>query len=209
MRKSFEYAIKGAENESCEILLEAGLNPSHDRWVWDCAIQQQNAPVCRLLVQYGADPFMEEQGDENDVNATSPFLAAARLSDITIFEFFLDLWDERFSSTGGKNGDGDYPLHVVCCDPHVSLQAIELLVNRQADVLAVVDGEQGLLPFHFAANWGASLDVIFYLLQHCPDALRHVGNTATSSTGAAGQVQNDLDSSGPPQKKAKTTHSTC
>jgi hypothetical protein len=38
------------------------------------------------------------------------------------------------------------------------------------------------LPFHIAANWNASLDIIFYLLQHCPDALRHVsgGNNDTA-----------------------------
>jgi hypothetical protein len=49
--------------------------------------------------------------------------------------------------------------------------------NGDADALAVVDGDEGLLPVHFAANWGASLDVIFYLLQHCPNALLfHVGN---------------------------------
>jgi hypothetical protein len=54
-----------------------------------------------------------------------------------------------------------YPIHVVCCDPLVSLQAIKVLVECPADVLAVVDGEQGLLPFHFAANWGARLDVNF------------------------------------------------
>jgi hypothetical protein len=35
-----------------------------------------------------------------------------------------------------------------------------MLVDRQADVLAMVDGEQSLLPFHFAANWGESLNVI-------------------------------------------------
>lgn len=91
----------------------------------------------------------------------------------------MTVWDERFTSTGGKNGDGDCPLHVVCCDPLVSLQAI-VLVDRQADVLAVADGEQCFLPTRFAANCGASLRVISYLLQHCPDALRHVAGSTVS-----------------------------
>jgi hypothetical protein len=56
---------------------------------------------------------------------------------------------------------------------------IQLLVNRQTDAVSTVDGDERLLPLHFAANWGANLDVIFYLLQHCPNALSHVGNAAT------------------------------
>jgi hypothetical protein len=43
----------------------------------------------------------------------------------------------------------------------MSFVAIQVLINRHADAMSAVDGEQGLLPFHFAANWGASLDVIF------------------------------------------------
>jgi hypothetical protein len=177
-------------------------------------------------VHYGADPFSEE-GDENEneneKHAASPFVAAARLSDTRIFEYFLTVWNERFASTGGKNGDGDYPLHVVCCDPCVSLQAIQVLVNRQADVLAMVDGEQGLLPYHFAANWGASLDVIFYLLQHCPNALSH-GSGNAAATGAHCQLTTAVgdtsgstadsspeskchDDGGQVKKKAKTTTS--
>jgi hypothetical protein len=99
---------------------------------------------------------------------------------------FWGVWDERFTTSGGKNSDGDYPIHVACCDDQVSLQAIQLLVSRHAEALATVDGDEGLLPFHFAANWGASLDVIFYLLHHCPDALSHVGNSAAASAAAVG-----------------------
>jgi hypothetical protein len=94
-------------------------------------------------------------------------------NDTRIFEYFLDRWDERYASTsgagsGGKNFAGDYPIHVARCDPNVSLQAIQVLVNRRPDALATGDGEQGLLPLHFAAMWDARLDVIFFLLQQCP-----------------------------------------
>jgi hypothetical protein len=195
IQESFKCAIKLAIYDCCEILLQAGMNPS-SRWAWECVIQAGNGPaVCRfvrLLVQFGCDPFRDDV-DENENNkkqhvpaASSPFHAAARLSDTSILEYLLEIWNERFSSTNGKNGVGDYPLHVVCCDPHVSLQAIMVLVNRQADVLAMVDGEQGLLPCHLAANCGASLDVIFYLLQQCPSALCHHGGNVTSSATNVG-----------------------
>jgi hypothetical protein len=157
MRMSLEYAINiipFQSADSCEILLEAGIPP---RWIWDCAIQSGNETICRLLVQHGADPFFEggdeddpdadpfsEQGDEDDDDdddddqcsaAASPFQAAARQSDTRTFEYFLTLWDVRFASTGGKNADGDYPLHVVCSDPHVSLETIRVLVTCHAEVL--------------------------------------------------------------------------
>jgi hypothetical protein len=182
MHRSLEYAVTVKRVVCCEILLQAGVRPS--RRALDCSIQNGREQVCRLLVHYGADPFSEE-GDENENenenHAASPFVAAARLSDTGIFEYFLTVWNERFASTAGKNGDGDYPLHVACCDPRVSLQAIQVLVNHQPDALAVVDGEEGILPFHFAANWGASLDVIFYLLQHCPDAISHGSGNAAAA----------------------------
>jgi hypothetical protein len=88
------------------------------------------------------------------------------------------------SSTHGKNSDGDFPLHVVCCDPFASLEAIVVLVDRQVDALAMVDGGQGLLPFHFAPKWRASLDVISYLLQHCHNALHQISHeNRTASVG--------------------------
>jgi hypothetical protein len=182
LRMSLKYTITQVARSGfcgeycCKILLAAGMNPN-SRWAWDVAINEGNEPVCRLLVEFGSDPFLDYglEDDDDDDDAASPFLAAARPSDTRIFEFFLTLWNERFSYTHGKNSNGDYPLHVVCCDPLACLQAIKVLVDRQPEVLAVVDGEHGLLPFHFAAIWDASLDVIFYLLQHCPDALHHVG----------------------------------
>ena len=80
-----------------------------------------------------------------------------------------------------------------------------VLVARQADVLALVDGEQGLLPFHFAANWGASLNVVYYLLQHCPDAFCHGGGNVTNIARCPSSPVAALESSDVPvKKKAKT-----
>jgi Ankyrin repeats (3 copies)/Ankyrin repeat len=228
--------------EGCQILLEAGIEASTAilHRVFHFAIRARNVAVCQLLVrEYHVDPFLHEEDDEDEdenegedevadeePDGVSPFVAAARQPDTSILEYFLGVWDERFASTGGKNSDGDYPIHVACCDPLVSIQAIQVLVNRDADSLAAVDGEEGLLPFHFAANWGASLDVIFYLLQHCPDALSHVGNAAAAASAAVGQRQlstldgdhthgsasestcthDHLEVCGPSSKKSKTTH---
>jgi hypothetical protein len=183
MQATFEFAIKQTGTEGCQILLEAGIDAYR---AFHFAIRARSLSICQLLVRDDrADPFLREESYENDSDdggdgsaepdtaATSPFLAAARLSDTRLFECLLATWNERFTSTGGKSSVGNYPLHVVCCDPLVSLQAIKLLINRNADVPAIVDGEQELLPFQIAAMWDASLDVIFYLLQHCPDALSH------------------------------------
>ena len=108
------------------------------------------------------------------------------LPDTSIFEYFFGSLGRSIRlHSGGKNRDGDYPIHVVCCDPLVSLQAITFLVNPTAAALAGVDGDEGLLPFHFATNWGASRDVIFYLLRHCPNALHHVENAAAAASASA------------------------
>jgi hypothetical protein len=116
-----------------------------------CAIQAKKKGICLLTVRdYQVDPVRQaaDAFDDGNETAATPYLSAARLPETTIFEYMMQHWDERFV----KNGDGDYPLHVVCCDPCVSLQAIKILVNRNATSLAMVDREHGLLPFHYAAN---------------------------------------------------------
>jgi ankyrin repeat protein len=158
--------------EYCQILLESGMDSRTSLY---CAIRAENLAFCQQLVQQvndgAADPFLQNDNDEdndesNDVAcddsfssyitpaASSPFVAAARLSDTAIFEYLLTVWNERFAvSNGGKNGDGDYPIHVVCCDPLVSLQALlvpsSLLLpqaRRPPKRLVVVDLLPPLLP---------------------------------------------------------------
>jgi ankyrin repeat protein len=223
MNATFEFAIRRTDIDGCQILLEAEIEASAFLLYrsFHFAIRAGNLAICQLLVRdVQVDPFL--QGEDDDETVVSPFQAAARQSDTSILEDLMLLWDERFASTGGKNSDGDYPIHVVCCDPLVSLEAIMVLVNRHADALAMVDGEQGLLPFHIAANWSASLDVIFYLLQHCLDALRHGGNAGSaplhppsfSATGTGGrsptgtaETRSNDNKQHPLKKKAKTARS--
>lgn len=137
----------------------------------------------------------------------------------------MELWD--------KNEHGDFPIHLVCYDPHVSLHAIKSLIRRQAATVAMVDREQGLLPAQFAAIWDTSLDVMFYLLHNYPNALRPFGNAtvmgphqhpSVSAVRAEGPIglmvetssddddskheghQHHSESCGPAKKKAKMMH---
>jgi hypothetical protein len=193
LHSSLDYAIQYSDDDDacCAILVEAGVQPNITSLY--TAIKHGNEPVCRLFVQHGVDPFQQEEDDGTDDGSycepvQSPLPAAARRQNTSLLEDFLDVWHERFASTQrqGKNSDGDYPIHVICSDAHVSLDAIQVLVRCQSETVAMVDGREGLLPFHFAANWGASLNVIYYLVRHCPDALHHAGKaTAATATNVA------------------------
>jgi Ankyrin repeats (3 copies) len=184
MQASFEFAVQQFDIYGCQILLEAGIEATTSTLyrTFNSAVRAKNMAVYRILMQeYHLDPFLQM---EENVGDCSPLVEAARKFDTTntsLFQYFLQVWDERFSSTGGKNVKGNHPLHVVCCDSQVSPEAIQLLVSRNAGAVSTVDGEQGLLPFHFAAFCGASLNVLFFLLQHCPDALwSHNGGNAAA-----------------------------
>ena len=191
---SLADAVKTENKVSIANFMNGGLD---GRMVMYCALREQNQSIFDLMLHqpYHVDPFLQIDDDDYDdddndgiveTTAASPFLAAARRSACTNFlQSCLDIWNLRFISTDGLNCNGDYPIHLVCCDPHVSLKAIQLLVRHNPDALAKADGQEGLLPFHFAANWGASLDVIYYLLQHCPDALSHHGNAVAAATRTA------------------------
>jgi ankyrin repeat protein len=198
------------------LILEAGLNPICAMYR---AIFEEHQQVCQLLVEeVGVDPFLGQQDenkndgrgdpylcgdvdddddDDDDEHAISPFLCAARESEDSprVFDYFLDLWDKRYSSSSkngnedddtgvvvGKNEHGDYPIHVICCDKHVKLHAVELLLERQAHTLSTVDGEKGLFPFHFAAMWDASVEVIYFLTRHSPDAALRGRRVPSSSS---------------------------
>jgi ankyrin repeat protein len=200
---SFEFAMKAGVIEHCTLLLDAGLNRmAAMHW----AVRAGNEALCRVLVrQYQVDPFASQEsnderasamiGVENCVraSASSPFLAAARLPDTAILRFFLQLWDERYSSSAatsspaGRNDKGEYLIHVLCRDKHVCLQALELLIGEecdQADTLIIASNnakEEHFLPLVSAAMSDANLDIIFYLLQQCPDALDSALLTETST----------------------------
>jgi hypothetical protein len=139
------------------------------------AIEKEKKLICQWLLDLGVDPCQEGGYDmvghnDDDQHVPSPLQAAARLADTSILELFLPLWNERFAAAGGTDDNGDYPIHLLCCDPKSSLQAVKLLAESQGDTFASLDGQEGLLPFHFAAMWDAELDVIYTVLRHCPDA---------------------------------------
>jgi hypothetical protein len=131
MQASIEFAITHGDNDdACHVLPEAGMDPGPSMF---CAIRAQHVTLCDILLrEYQVDPFLQEEEDDEHEDAASPYLAAARLSDTIIFKYFLGVWDERFASTGGRNADGDYPLHVVCCDPLILLQTVMVLVSRNS-----------------------------------------------------------------------------
>jgi ankyrin repeat protein len=202
LENEIENTTAGGSTEGCEILLEAGLVPS--RCALFIAIQAGNEAACRLLTQHGIDPFLEKDNDhENDRgnrdnhahegkrgHAPSPFHAAARLTDMAILRYFMQLWNERFAASGGgRDTNGNSPLHALCRDKHVSIQAIQLLVQEfQANVAeqylpsAVHDGKPLHFPFHSAVMADASLNVLYYLLNHFPDAALTTTTKATTST---------------------------
>jgi hypothetical protein len=77
----------------------------------------------------------------------------------------------------------------------------------------LTEKEQGLLPFHFAAMWDASLDVIYYLLKHCPDALVEYSNAiaAVNDVLRSGRASSSYETSRPakiPVRTPATSEST-
>jgi hypothetical protein len=83
-----------------------------------------------------------------------------------------------------------------------------VLVKRQPDTLAVADGEEGHLPFHFAVNWGANLDIIFCLLNSCPSALLSNGGNAAAAFVAAGAPHPSVEAEDAKKKAITTTTTT-
>lgn len=150
--------------ESCEIFLKAGMDPSfRNNGPLHFAIRKGNEPVCRLLVQYGADPFLE-------VDVHTPFQTAATKNETVILKYFMGLWDERFPSNHGKNDHDAYPINVICLlGGRVSLPAIQLLLAMDGHAVHALKKYAGLYPFQIATMADASVDVIYTLFQHCTD----------------------------------------
>jgi Ankyrin repeats (3 copies) len=187
LKRSLAKAI-----ENCELYIEAGLDAGSDlSWALDYAIEKAKKSVCRLLVNSGADPFsaiynnVEMYGELYcRENAPSPLHCAARKTrrkHVRILEYFLQIWQERFASSSspptaargeGKHSNGDYLIHFLCRDKFVSLKAIRLVVEEygQVDKLKMTNKAEGLRPLLVAAMSDASLDIIFYLLKHHPNA---------------------------------------
>jgi hypothetical protein len=57
---TFEYAMQRNNNDACQILLEAGMDPQTCLYG---ASSTQNLSFCQLLVRdYQIDPFLQQQG---------------------------------------------------------------------------------------------------------------------------------------------------
>lgn len=67
------------------------------------------------MEQHGGNPFLV-LAQVDDTAAVSPFIAGARLGNMLFGGLLLDLcYDERFFlNRGGKDANGNDPLHVVC-----------------------------------------------------------------------------------------------
>jgi ankyrin repeat protein len=210
LKQSLRFEINKRNFGNVEILVEAGVEPTVH--AWNVTIRANQQALCRLMLLAaanggggggvgggaGVDHFQEYVQGYNDDDGDayygiSPFHTAARQVDTTIFKSFLIAWDERFatsSSSGGKNESGEHPIHAICRDGHVSLQAVQLLLSveqlkqqhqhqhqqqRQALPAPLPASLEKLHGRHFAfeiaAMADASIDVIFTLLQHCLDAV--------------------------------------
>jgi hypothetical protein len=217
LQSSLEREIKNVNMEGCNILLESGMEPTSSSRALYCAIKFGNEAICRLLVQYGYDPFepsFEFFDTGDDYPACSPFWVASFREDKEMFRFFYNLKYQRFPSIRGSgNVFGDYPIHVFCRQRRVAVQAIMLLVEEDEANVSRGDG-QGCLPFHLAVMAGAKLDVVFYLLQLYPDAIKNqnaAGNLSTvemTSDASTADSDDDDDCEMPrPRKIAKTMDS--
>jgi hypothetical protein len=124
-----QYAAKFLGMKYVRFLLDAEIDPKMSMF---CAIQTKKIfPSVNYWYVYIEPIHFCNMVTMKMVTASMkppppPFHASSRQSDTSIFEYFLGIWNERFASTRGKNGDGDYPIHVVCCDPYVSFQAIKV-----------------------------------------------------------------------------------
>jgi hypothetical protein len=119
-----------------------------------------------MATKYGANIFMAA-GD----NGVPPFfVTAAHREDTTLFEFFIDHWNEHFAASGGRDNNGDAPMDHLCRDPRVSIQAVTLLVTKYKANISVAAGN-GWFPLHSAIMSEAKLEVIYYLLYNGPGIL--------------------------------------
>jgi hypothetical protein len=103
------------------------------------AIASHKLCLCEWLVrEYHVDPFLAYNNDKNDHEyecMDSPFLLAARGTNrLTILDYFLDLWDDRFPEEKRyRNSHGEAPHEILLRDPQVSVQAFQHVTERYYD----------------------------------------------------------------------------
>ena len=169
MMATLQKAAIDSQYESCSILMDSGMDPLSSLYH---GIQASNKNLCFFLVQHhGVDPFQEGDGPVDGADgASSPFQAAARLGDLTIFEIFAKLWGSHFFTSDGVNDKGHFVLHELCGDARVSIPIIKLVLEQfHPESARFMVNKQGLYPFQAAAASGFSLDSIYLLLRTQPD----------------------------------------
>jgi hypothetical protein len=202
-----EYEHVPVDSDRCVMLLEAGVKPSFQ--AMPLAIQAKNEPIFRLLLQYGVDPFRQDQNNEHYYGAAadadvdtkglrlharcSPFIEAAAICGqdndeigTVIFDSLLDQWEERFAAHGGKNSNGEYAIHHLLSsssDSNVSLLPAIQRVMMQRQGAQDLMQKPGFFPFDLlAASNNASLDVIYFVLRHCANELVMVQLSSKTSS---------------------------
>jgi hypothetical protein len=88
---SVEFAIQHTDDVApCQILVGAGSDSRTLLVLCNSSATTCNSLCEILLHEYRVDPFLEEEYDDENEGAASPFLAAAlRLPDTSIFEYFF------------------------------------------------------------------------------------------------------------------------
>jgi hypothetical protein len=165
--QAFHHAILAKNKEACRLLLVHGANPFDEPDGDDDDDDDGNQHDHPTVLNY-TNCLATNRVDWSSVHGgpgPSPFHTAARQDDIQMFEFFLDVWNERFIGTNnGVNDMGEYPIHAICRDENVSLAAVKLLLI-DGIALHASKTHNGLYPFQIAALNGTRLYVVFTLFQ--------------------------------------------
>lgn len=78
-----------------------------------------------------------------------------------LIQRIIELFPESVLQT---NGDGDTPLHSVCClpsRPPPSFEMVELLTSGETGCKALrMQSKDGCLPLHQEAGWLARTDIV-------------------------------------------------
>jgi len=85
-------------------------------------------------------------------------------------QLLLDLYPDAISI---KDDHGEIPLHSACDNTEPSFETIELLISQYPDAVHTPK-IHAMLPLHLALQCGASTNIIMTLLNHFPDAAKHV-----------------------------------
>ena len=160
-------AAQKGNTDTIKVRLEQGLNPDvNQKFIIKkanvtalyCAVQARQVEACRMLVEYGADPFIQCKGPSRGAPST-PALLAAKLGAFDILDLF-DLSEHLEESN--RTSSGKHLLHyaVKHAAKHETAAGVQQLINLGADVNA--RSGSGWTPIFYALKTGQ--EEIFHLL---------------------------------------------